>query len=208
MSQYSAQAAAELHCALTEQTYRTLLQSETDQLELHIAGDPAHPFFQQALFHPVPSAHTQAAVKTQHLPQVAGDLGDKMRSALNTSLSNYDSVLLVGSDCPVFTPEHLSQAFQALEGSADQPGADLVLIPAEDGGYVLIGSRTPLPEDIFTGIAWGQSCVLEQTLNNLTHKGLSYTLLPSLWDVDHPEDVVRWQQQENAGYPFSVLKTA
>ena len=197
MSQYSAEQAAEIHCALTVQTFQTLQQSNADQVELHIAGDLQHHFFRQALF-------AQAALK----PQVSGDLGDKMRQALNNSLEQYQYCLLVGSDCPALTTTVLEQAFLALEGLAlegngQQPGTDLVLIPAEDGGYVLIGCRCPLPDNVFEGIDWGESTVLAQTLANLKQQHLSYTLLPTLWDVDHPEDVVRWQQEGGNNKPVT-----
>ncbi len=196
MSQYSAEQAAEIHCALTVQTFQTLQQSNADQVELHIGGDLQHHFFQQVPFE-------RSVLKAQ----VTGDLGNKMRQALNNSLEQYQCCLLVGSDCPVFTTTVLEQAFLALEGNGQQPGTDLVLIPAEDGGYVLIGCRCQLPDDVFEGIDWGESTVLAQTLANLKQQRLSYTLLPTLWDVDHPEDVTRWQQEsEDNKLEMSILE--
>ncbi len=179
MSQYSAEEAADIHCELTHQTYKTLCQATADQLELQIAGDPRHPFFAQAPFNP------------SHLSlQTEGDLGDKMRLALNQQIKTHQAVVLVGSDCPVFTPDIIEQAFVELE----KRKSDVVLTPAEDGGFVLIGCNCSLPEDLFQGITWGQDDVLERTKTRLEYKGLELSLLPMLWDVDHPEDVLRWQQ--------------
>ena len=69
---------------------------------------------------------------------------------------------------------------------------DAVLIPAEDGGYVLIGLRRPLPE-VFKGVAWSTPRVLAQTEAQLRAAGASWRLLPALWDVDEPADWQRWQ---------------
>lgn len=180
MSQYSAEEAADIHCELTHQTYKTLCQVTTDRLELQIAGDPQHPFFIQTPFNPT------------HLSlQVAGDLGDKMRLALNQQIKNHQAVVLVGSDCPVFTPDIIENAFTELE----KKSSDVVLVPAEDGGFVLIGCNRLLPEDLFQGITWGQDDVLERTKKRLEYKGLELSLLPMLWDVDHPEDVLRWKTE-------------
>lgn len=180
MSQYSAEEAADIHCELTLQTCKTLCQVTADRLELQIAGDPQHPFFTQALFNPT------------HLSlQVSGDLGDKMRLALNQQIKSHQTVVLVGSDCPAFTPHIIENAFTELE----KKSSDVVLIPAEDGGFVLIGCNCLLPEDLFQDITWGQDDVLERTVERLKARTLSYHLLPTLWDVDHPEDVLRWKAE-------------
>jgi glycosyltransferase A (GT-A) superfamily protein (DUF2064 family) len=96
------------------------------------------------------------------------------------------ALLIVGTDCPVLTPAHLQQAADALQSH------DAVLIPAEDGGYVLIGLRRPLPE-VFKGVAWSTPRVLAQTEAQLRAAGASWRLLPALWDVDEPADWQRWQ---------------
>jgi uncharacterized protein len=70
--------------------------------------------------------------------------------------------------------------------------ADACLIPAEDGGYVLIGLRKMLPE-AFSNISWSTSQVLSQTQARLSQAGASLALLPTLWDIDEPHDWQRWQ---------------
>ena len=73
------------------------------------------------------------------------------------------------------------------QAEAALASADVVLGPAEDGGYVLIGCSRAVPE-IFRGIEWGTNRVLEQTLKSASQAQLRVTLLNTLWDVDRPED--------------------
>jgi glycosyltransferase A (GT-A) superfamily protein (DUF2064 family) len=70
---------------------------------------------------------------------------------------------------------------------------DAVVVPAEDGGYALLGMRRPLP-DVFTGIAWSTPQVLQQTRERLASLGASWRELAPLWDVDEPAD---WQRYQN-----------
>ena len=72
---------------------------------------------------------------------------------------------------------------------------DAVLIPAEDGGYVLIGLRRYLPT-VFEGITWSTPQVLAQTRERLRAAGASWTELAPLWDVDEPADWQRLQKLE------------
>jgi hypothetical protein len=105
--------------------------------------------------------------------------------ALEQGLKTAKSVVLVGSDCPVLDRAYLLQAFEALER------ADLVLGPAEDGGYVLIGARG-LARSLFDGVRWGSGEVLSQTLANAEQAGMRTALLEELYDVDEPDDLQRW----------------
>ena len=119
--------------------------------------------------------------------QVAGDLGEKMLHGLASALADgADQAVLIGTDCPVMTAEYIRQAHMALRSS------DLVLGPAEDGGYVLIGCKQ-VDAKLFTNIAWGSDKVLAQTLEQAEQMKLSVTLLETLWDVDRPEDWARFQ---------------
>ncbi len=116
-------------------------------------------------------------------PQDSGDLGRRMDLALTRALAEGEErAVLIGSDCPGLTPEILAMSLAAL---ADH---DLVLGPAQDGGYYLVGLRRPAPE-IFRGIAWGSDRVLRQTLNRASELGLRVALLPELADLDRPEDL-------------------
>jgi hypothetical protein len=98
-------------------------------------------------------------------------------------------LILLGTDCPALTPDHLQQVADALQTH------DAALLPAEDGGYALLGLRRPAP-GVFDGVAWSTSVVAEQTRQRLQAAGLSLWEGPMLWDVDEPEDWRRWQQRQ------------
>lgn len=121
-------------------------------------------------------------------PQPAGDLGERLVQALHTAFAaGAKATVIIGSDCPELTAEILAKAFDALEQ------ADLVLGPATDGGYYLMGLRAFVPE-LFESIAWSTERVLAQTLEIANRLGLSIACLPTLTDIDRPEDLAIWQQ--------------
>ena len=124
--------------------------------------------------------------------QVGRDLGEKMNFAINESLASKNSkcALLIGSDCPAITYDYLNKALRLLSG-----GTELVLGPAEDGGYVLIGVNKSYPE-LFQGIKWGGDEVLEKTIQKAKKIGVDYVCLESLWDVDRPDDLGRLSELE------------
>ncbi len=113
--------------------------------------------------------------------QTAGDLGQKMKGAIETELKSYDKVCVIGSDCPELSKGILEEAFQALDIM------DVVVGPAKDGGYYLIGMKKVVPE-LFEDIEWGTSNVMNATLNQITRLGLSFHLLEELSDVDTEKD--------------------
>jgi rSAM/selenodomain-associated transferase 1 len=117
--------------------------------------------------------------------QTEGDLGARMLAALQAAQG---PTLIVGSDCPALKPAHLRSAAEALGR------ADVVLIPAEDGGYVLIGARTPQP-DLFSGIAWGTSVVLAETRARIASHQLRAIEFAPLWDVDDENDLARLERE-------------
>lgn len=114
------------------------------------------------------------------------DLGLRMYHALCYGLKSFENVIIVGSDCPTVDKSYLEQAIQTLETN------DLVLGPAEDGGYVLIGARKIEP-GMLDNIAWGEGSVLSSTLERAEQFGLTYKLLEETWDVDEHEDYLRWK---------------
>jgi rSAM/selenodomain-associated transferase 1 len=109
------------------------------------------------------------------------DLGERMHHAL----SRRRFAVLIGSDAPALRPADLRQAVRWLRG-----GTDVVLAPAEDGGYALIAARR-IDARVFAGIRWGTDEVLARTLDNLGRCGLRYRLLRTVWDVDRPDDLDR-----------------
>jgi uncharacterized protein len=109
------------------------------------------------------------------------DLGQRMARAFRHAFtSGADRTLIIGSDSPSLRPTHLTQAFTALNDS------DIILGPALDGGYYLLGMRQLQP--LFNA-DWGSDRVLQQTWTQALDLGLSVQLLEPLRDIDRPEDL-------------------
>jgi hypothetical protein len=118
--------------------------------------------------------------------QSTGDLGDRLYAAAAEAFgSGLTKVILIGTDCPLLTSETLSEALDALDHH------DVVLGPAVDGGYYLIGMRS-LYKPIFEGIAWGGPTVLAETIEACRRIGARFALLTELSDVDVPADLAAW----------------
>jgi uncharacterized protein len=113
-------------------------------------------------------------------PQITGDLGARLAAAAH-AVPRGHPWMAIGADCPTLTAPILREACAHLER------AGLVIGPAHDGGYYLIGGRTPLP-DIFTGMPWGTGRVLTETRARLTRISAAWHELPTLRDVDTVED--------------------
>lgn len=114
-----------------------------------------------------------------------GDLGARMERSLDAAFgAGVSRSIIIGTDCPDLDAKFMEQAFQSLEQH------DLVLGPATDGGYYLIGLRQTVPE-LFTGIAWSTSVVLQQTVEIAQKLGLAIAYLPTLSDIDYPEDLAQ-----------------
>ncbi len=127
---------------------------------------------------------TDAALSYQQQSQ--GDLGQRMFSAFAQSFSEgSERVVIIGTDCPEIDAEILAQAFDLLSDR------DLVLGPAKDGGYYLIGLRY-LFAQLFTGIPWGTSEVFLKTQSVAQQLGLRIATLAVLADIDRPEDLERF----------------
>ncbi len=170
-----AHAAAVLQERLTEHTVATAVAARLGPVTLWCAPDASHRSFGEL------AARFPITLKRQ--PE--GDLGARMLAALQ------EAGLVIGSDCAAFTPAHLRAASAALAE------ADVVLIPAEDGGYVLIGMRRPRPE-IFAGMTWGMPTVLAETRQRIAALTLRAVELPALWDVDTEADLERLEREYTA----------
>ena len=112
-----------------------------------------------------------------------------MHAAFRRALAGAPAAIVIGCDCPALTPGHLREAAVALVG-----GADAVLVPAEDGGYVLIGLGR-VEASLFERIRWGESSVLAETRERLAALGWRWRELETLWDLDRPEDLARFRRQ-------------
>lgn len=125
--------------------------------------------------------------------QAAGDLGDRLIQATQTAFeAGSTRIVIIGTDCPDLDSLLLQKAFDHLRQQ------DLVLGPATDGGYYLVGLRQFTPE-IFQGIAWSTAEVLQQTVEVAERLGLAIAYLPMLSDVDYPEDLAIWERVNGRG---------
>lgn len=168
--------ACDLHSELVLWTSRTLCAAAVAEVELSVAGNVLHPLFRECQDLGV------AAVR----PQSSGCLGTRMYRALQSGLQCSQKVLLVGSDCPQIDKQYLLAALAALDE------CEVVLGPAADGGYVLIGVRE-LYWRWFEGIAWGSDSVYGATLARLDETATSWQALSVLRDIDRPEDLPLWR---------------
>jgi rSAM/selenodomain-associated transferase 1 len=122
--------------------------------------------------------------QTSWAPQEGNDLGARMAHAFVVTLAHARACVLIGTDCPALEAVHLRRAFDELERS------DVVVIPAEDGGYVLIGLKTPQPS-LFEDIAWGGPTVMQATRARIDAAVLRAAYLAPLPDLDTPADLAR-----------------
>jgi glycosyltransferase A (GT-A) superfamily protein (DUF2064 family) len=203
-------AAARLQRQLTRCTVEVALAAGVGQVSLWCAPDASHRSF-QALARVLPiTLRTQCpgdlGARMRHIFEVCGgaierpesrhvDCSEKQGDVLLQSSTSAAvppaPCLLIGADCPVFTPAHLREAADVLRA-----GNDAVLTPAEDGGYVLIGLRRPQPS-VFDRIDWSTDRVLAQTRERLRESGLSWHECPTLWDVDRPADLARLESMDS-----------
>ncbi|MDX6770175.1 MAG: TIGR04282 family arsenosugar biosynthesis glycosyltransferase [Elusimicrobiota bacterium] len=111
-------------------------------------------------------------------PQADGDLGARLIAAFDRAFrAGAEKVVVIGSDCPDLDPDILRQALARLDD------AEVVLGPAEDGGYYLVGLRAPKPH-LFMKMEWSNAFVFERTLERLRLRGESFAVLPERADVD------------------------
>ena len=116
--------------------------------------------------------------------QKGNDLGDRMQHAFSCAFENgYEHVIIIGSDCPGIDEKILEVAFSYLKNY------DVVIGPANDGGYYLLGMKKFYPQ-LFNNIAWSTTAVLNQTIAKCRELGIMYTALPLLHDVDEEKDLI------------------
>ena len=175
----TAQQAVNVHIELTKQILSLLSGSQLCPIQLWCSPDTNHPFFSDCMDDYQLSLHQQQG----------DDLGQRMDHAISTALVDFSKVLLVGCDCPSLTVADFDFAIKAL-----QSPQDVVLAPAEDGGYVMIGMTKPYPE-LFSNMTWGRSTVLDITRQRLGQAGLIINETRQQWDVDTFNDLQRFYQQ-------------
>lgn len=161
-----AERAAEVHRRLVERTIATVCAAGLP-LVLHTTGATRQSFFDWL-----------GEVET--VEQGKGDLGERLARVPAPSI-------LLGADIPDLTPDHLRAAVRALEE------APVVVGPAVDGGYYLLGFRSPVPF-LFDAMPWGTDAVFAETVRRLDERGVDHRVLDPLDDCDRPEDLARWPE--------------
>jgi len=167
--------AAALHAVLTRRTLdvtRRFCRDRLCDLEIQFAGGD------------VLRMQSQFGSENQYSTQHGADLGERLEHAVAMAFAaGTGRVMVIGTDCPEIEPARLEEAFARLSHS------DLVLGPAIDGGYYLIGMQDHHAE-LFRGIDWGTEHVLRQTIEKARRSRLRVSQLPPLSDVDYPEDLL------------------
>ena len=171
-----ADGAAGLHRQMTEYTISQVREVQKNRfvsVEVYFTGS-AYASFQNWL-----------GSDLVYQPQGEGDLGLRMSQAMKSAFANgMDSAIIIGTDCPSLNALLIAQAFEYLDQH------DLILGPATDGGYYLIGLRRLIPE-LFIGINWGTSLVFQQTVEIANSLKLTVAYLTPLSDIDRPEDLAK-----------------
>ncbi len=164
--------AAELQARLTIHALKTAVATAAEKVELWCSPDVAHPFFAQCA----------AQFDIELLAQRGADLGARMDHAFQNAKN---PLILIGTDSPCITAADLEHAAQALDD-----GAGAVFLPAQDGGYGLVGLAEPCPE-IFTDMVWSTAEVMNETRRRLLRLEYDWRELRTVWDVDEPGDYER-----------------
>ncbi len=174
-----AEAAAALHEKLVLKCLSVAVASGVGPVDLWCAPPVEHPFFSRC----------QKEFQVSLYSQTGDHIGERMAYAFRETLNKVPRALLMGTDCPSLKAEDLMEAATLLDQAADA-----VIIPSEDGGYVLLGLRC-FSEDLFRQISWGTERVMEETRRCLHRLGWRWRELPERWDVDDPEDLERLMKE-------------
>jgi uncharacterized protein len=186
-----AEGAALLQRQMTEHTLgqiRQLMARYACSVEIWFAVADDRPLMQEWL-----------GTDWQYLAQTEGDLGTRLAHAFAMAFATGGQrVVAIGTDCPDLDADRMVQAFQMLQIH------DLVLGPATDGGYYLIGLRQPSPA-LFAGVDWGTDRVFQQTIAIAEQLGQTIARLEPLSDVDRPADLPIWAAVKSTPQASSQL---
>jgi len=175
-----AEGAAELQHAMILRTVATALEAGIGSVSVWCGPDTQYRLFQDIASKNPVQLHGQSA----------GDLGNRMHAAFIAATA-VSPTLLIGVDCPSMATAHLRRCGECL-----RRGDDAVFLPAEDGGYVLVGLRRPQPW-LFNDIEWGSPTVMAVTRERLRQLNLTWSEPETLWDLDRPDDLQRWRAISN-----------
>ena len=172
-----AQQAAAFHAACVRRCTLDRVAMGIAPVALFVDGPLDHPVIEQL----------RASVEIDVYPQQGDDLGERMLNAAQHVLSSASLVLLTGTDSPGLTRDDFICAMMAL-----RQGHEVVMQPAFDGGYVMLGLQARFP-NLFTDMPWGTDRVAQLTAERCQKFGASLYQLEPSWDVDRPEDLSRLQ---------------
>ena len=181
-----AKGSADLHRKMTEHTLAQLKRlSTSNALTIEICYDGGNEHLMKNWLGP----------DLDYQPQGIGHLGLRMKRAFEDAFrSGADAAVLIGTDIPDITDTLIQTAFDTLKQK------NMVIGPAKDGGYYLIGlqsaSLSSAMDHLFSGITWGRRDVLRKTLDVAKRLGLSFSLVDELEDVDQPEDLSIWKRSQ------------
>ncbi|MBL1321822.1 MAG: TIGR04282 family arsenosugar biosynthesis glycosyltransferase [Methylophaga sp.] len=179
MPQLSAQQAADVHMQLTKRILSLLSRAHCCPIQLWCSPDTNHPFFEQC------AAQYDVSL---HLQQGA-DLGERMNHAICAALEKSSTVLLIGCDCPSFKENDFESAIDFLQLEAEN---GVVIAPADDGGYVMIGMNKSYPE-LFINMTWSHKDVYNNTVQRIVDLELTLFESRRQWDIDTFEDLQRFR---------------
>jgi rSAM/selenodomain-associated transferase 1 len=174
ISELGSEGALALHKQLIQLTWQRISEGSRWPIELWMSESGEEGWF------------SRLCARDQMFVQHGVDLGERMSFALNQALQRAPYVLVVGADCVSLDTDYLLDAIMRLKA-----GASVVLGPAEDGGYVLLGVSHHVPQQVFLNIDWGSERVLQQTRARLMASGIQWQELALRWDVDVPADLPR-----------------
>lgn len=171
------QGSYKLYCELLNHTLSTV--NELNHIDKYIYTTPnvAHPFFNRY----------QTEYNFTIEKQTGIDLGMRMHNAFQNILSEHEACVLLGCDCPTLTVSILNNAVLGLNGN------DIVIGPANDGGYYLIGLKQHNIK-LFNGMNWSHSSVYKDTIERIEKENHSYIELERLTDVDNYNDLEKLKE--------------
>lgn len=178
--------AARLHGTLVSRTLEMAVNADVGPVTLWCASDIEHPFFNRL-------AHQHGIERRL---QRGADLGERMYRAFEHHCA-HGPLILIGTDCPALEAHTLAHAARALQSH------DAVFVPAEDGGYVLVGFNRA-ERSIFQTVPWGGCEVMARTRMLLRQASIRWSELDTHWDLDRPEDLPRFHALKNANHRLST----
>ncbi len=179
------QGAADLAKRMLTHTLNQSLEANVGSVEICVTPPPTDAIWQDFAI----------SDELEYSDQGKGDLGERLSRVTRRVIDNGESVLLIGTDCIQLTATHLQQAKDSLRYF------DSILIPATDGGYVLLGLNFFHPS-LFESVKWSTGTVCAETIDRLKKLGRSVRNFPSMHDIDEPGDLKflpgTWKEVEYA----------